>query len=43
LDHRWVYVAEETAKPERKPIAYEENVIANSDVFSKNGILESVM
>lgn len=36
LSHRWVYVSEGAAKPRQ-----EQNVIANSDVFSKNGILES--
>jgi hypothetical protein len=36
--HRWVYVTEEAAKPKQ-----EHNVIANSEVFSKNGILEHAM
>ena len=38
LSHRWLYVAEGAVKPRQ-----ERNLIANSDVFSKNGILESVM
>ncbi|MEZ4801135.1 MAG: hypothetical protein R2797_00065 [Gelidibacter sp.] len=40
LSHRWVYVTEDAAKPKQTAIKYEQNVIANSDVFSKNGILE---
>lgn len=38
LSHRWVYVREDAVKPKQ-----EHNVIANSDVFSKNGILEPAM
>lgn len=40
LNHRWVYKSEEELKPAKAPVRYEQNVIANSDVFSKNGILE---
>jgi hypothetical protein len=39
LQHRWVYTSDEVVKPQA-PIRYEQNVIANSDIFSKNGILE---
>jgi hypothetical protein len=42
ISHRWVYVTEDAVKPKQQPIKYEKNVIANSDVFSKNGILETV-
>ena len=40
LTHRWVYVTEDAVKPKQEAVKYEQNVIANSDVFSKNGILE---
>ena len=40
LSHRWVYVTEESVKPKQTAVKYEQNVVANSDVFSKNGILE---
>jgi len=40
LSHRWVYVTEDAVKPEQTAVRYEQNVIANSDVFSQNGILE---
>lgn len=40
LSHRWVYVTEDAVKPKQTAVKYEQNVIANSDVFSKNGILE---
>ena len=41
LNHRWVYVTDDVAQPkQQEPIKYEQNVIANADVFSKNGILE---
>ena len=40
LSHRWVYVTDDTAKPRREEDSSEENVIANSEVFSQNGILE---
>jgi hypothetical protein len=40
LSHRWVYVTEDTVIPKQPAVKYEHNVIANSDVFSKNGILE---
>ena len=39
LQHRWVYSSDEVVK-QQAPIRYEQNVIANSDIFSKNGILE---
>ena len=40
LSHRWVYVTEESVKPKQTAVKYEQNVVADSDVFSKNGILE---
>ena len=40
LNHRWVYKSEDELKPKQTAVQYEQNVIANSDVFSKNGILE---
>ena len=40
LSHRWVYVTEDTVKPKQQAVKNEQNVVANSDVFSKNGILE---
>jgi hypothetical protein len=43
LNHRWVYTTEEVAKPKKEAVLFEQNVIANSDVFSKNGILEPAM
>ncbi|MDB0600268.1 hypothetical protein PL373_03750 [Tenacibaculum maritimum] len=42
LQHRWVYVTEDTVQPKKQAIKYKQNVIANSEVFSSNGILESV-
>ncbi|WP_233266011.1 hypothetical protein [Formosa sp. L2A11] len=42
LSHRWVYVTEDAVKPKQENYRAERNVLANSDVFSKNGILESV-
>jgi hypothetical protein len=39
LQHRWVYTTDEVVK-QQAPIKYEQNVIANSNIFSKNGILE---
>ncbi len=38
MSHRWVYTTGNAVKPKQ-----EHNVIANSDVFSKNGILEPAM
>lgn len=38
MSHRWVYTTENAIIPKK-----ESNVIANSNVFSKNGILEPVM
>jgi len=43
LNHRWVYASEDVVKPQQTPVKYEQNVMANSDVFSKNGILEPAM
>ena len=43
LEHRWVYDTEEVVKQQQAPVKYEQNVIANSDIFSKNGILEAAM
>lgn len=40
LNHRWVYVTDEAVKPKQQAVKYEKNIIANTDVFSKNGILE---
>ena len=42
LNHRWVYTTEEVSKLKQQQKAFmpEHNVTANSDVFSKNGILE---
>lgn len=40
LQHRWVYTTDEVVKTKREPVMQEQNVIANSEVFSKNGILE---
>ena len=40
MTHRWVYVTEDAVKPKQTTVQYEQNVITNSDVFSKNGILE---
>lgn len=40
LTHRWVYKTDDEAKQVQAPAMQEQNVIANSDVFSKNGILE---
>ncbi|MCB4807542.1 hypothetical protein LG651_04715 [Tamlana sp. 62-3] len=42
LSHTWVYVTEEIPEVKERP-GEELNVIANSDVFSKNGILEPAM
>jgi hypothetical protein len=44
LKHRWVYTTEDAvAKPKQRIVRQEQNVIANSDVFSSNGILASTM
>lgn len=40
LQHRWVYTTKDDVKPKQQATVLEDNVIANSDVFSKNGILE---
>jgi hypothetical protein len=40
LSHRWVYIAENTVIPKQTAVNDAHNVIANSGVFSKNGILE---
>ena len=40
LSHRWVYVTEDAVKPKQTVIKYKQNVIAKSEMFSKNGILE---
>lgn len=39
MNHRWVYVTEEAAQQKKEALKYEHNVIANAEVFSKNGIL----
>lgn len=43
LQHRWVFTIDEVVNPIQAPIVQEHNVIANSDVFSQNGILEPAM
>lgn len=44
LSHEFVYVPEEaTSQAPQKPVQQEQNVIANSEVFSTNGILEPAM
>lgn len=43
LNHRWVYKSEEELQKPKATTMPEQNVIANSDVFSKNGILEPTM
>ncbi|OBX24226.1 MULTISPECIES: hypothetical protein [Bizionia] len=43
LNHRWVYAAEDVVKPKRETFMPNHNVIAKSEVFSKNGILEPTM
>lgn len=42
LSHQFVYVPEEetTSKAPQKPVQQEQNIVANSEVFSSNGILE---
>jgi len=39
LDHKWMYKPKEVTEQQAN-IKQEQNVMANSDVFSKNGILE---
>ena len=44
LSHRFVYVPEETtSQAPQKTVHQEQNVVANSEVFSSNGILEPAM
>lgn len=43
LNHRWVYKSEEELQKPKATSMPEQNVIANSGVFSKNGILEPTM
>lgn len=43
LNHRWVYKSEEELRKSKSTALPEQNVIANSDMFSKNGILEPTM
>jgi hypothetical protein len=43
LSHRWVYTSDEVVKPKQTAVEDEHNVTANSEVFSKNGILEAAM
>ncbi len=43
LNHRWIYKSEDELKPVHSPAKQEQNVIANSNVFSENGILEPSM
>lgn len=43
LNHRWVYKSEEELQKPKATTLPEQNVIANSEVFSKNGILEPTM
>lgn len=40
LSHRWVYVTEDAVKSIETAVKQEQSVKANTDVFSKNGILE---
>ena len=42
MTHRWVYVTDDAVRPKQETFRAEQNIIANSDVFSRNGILESV-
>ncbi|HTO16618.1 MAG TPA: hypothetical protein VLZ83_12665 [Edaphocola sp.] len=42
MTHRWVYVTDDAVRPKQETYRAEQNVIASSDVFSRNGILESV-
>jgi len=43
LNHRWVYNSEDELKLSQVPAKQEQKVIANSSVFSENGILEPSM
>ena len=44
LSHRFMYVPEEASKQaSQKPVSEQQNVIANAEVFSSNGILEPAM
>lgn len=43
LNHRWVYKAVGDIATEKATIASDQNVIASSEVFSKNGILEPAL
>lgn len=44
LSHQFVYVPEEiTSQASQKPVYQEQSVVANSEVFSSNGILEPAM
>lgn len=40
LTHRWVYVTDDAVKPKQQTFMPEHNIVANSKVFSTNGILE---
>ena len=42
LNHRWVYATENVEKPKQVTVMQNHNVIADSKVFSSNGILEPV-
>lgn len=42
LNHRWVYATENAEKPKQATVMQHRNVIADSKVFSSNGILEPV-
>lgn len=44
LSHQYVYVPEEaSSQVPQKPVHQEQNVVANAEVFSSNGILEPAM
>lgn len=43
LTHRWVYTTEESVVSKQKPVMQEQNVIANAEIFSSNGILEATV
>lgn len=43
LTHRWVYTTEESVVLKQKPVMQEQNVIANAEIFSSNGILEATV
>lgn len=42
LKQRWVYSTEEAVKSNQQSVMPQHNIIANSEVFSSNGILEPV-